>query len=109
MHEKQISDLKLSVDGTHFITASADKTAKLVDTQTLEVLKTYQSDRPMNSADISPIFDHVVVGGGQEASQASVSDDFVSCVVTAGQWYHAAGRLWSLRPSVMPCSRLCCL
>ncbi len=37
--------------------------------QTLEILKTYQSDRPMNSADISPIFDHVVVGGGQEASQ----------------------------------------
>ena len=37
--------------------------------QTLEILKKYQSDRPMNSADISPIFDHVVVGGGQEASQ----------------------------------------
>ena len=42
--------------------------------QTLEVLKTYSSDRPMNSADISPIFDHVLVGGGQEASQ-------VRCVV----------------------------
>jgi translation initiation factor 3 subunit I len=34
-----------------------------------QVLKTYQSDRPINSADISPIFDHVVLGGGQEASQ----------------------------------------
>lgn len=35
-----------------------------------QVLKTYQSDRPMNSADVSPIFDHVIMGGGQEASQA---------------------------------------
>ena len=119
IHEKQINDIKMSPDGTHFITASSDKTAKLVDTQTLEVsclschggschlhvlggnlcvpccgdgrvvlpespvgvcvhsasclsvqvLKTYQSDRPINSADISPIFDHIVLGGGQEASQ----------------------------------------
>ena len=35
----------------------------------VQVLKTYQSDRPINSADISPIFDHIVLGGGQEASQ----------------------------------------
>jgi len=33
LHEKQINDLKMSPDGTHFITASSDKTAKLVDTQ----------------------------------------------------------------------------
>jgi WD40 repeat protein len=37
LHEKQINDIKMSPDGTHFITASSDKTAKLVDTQTLEV------------------------------------------------------------------------
>lgn len=37
IHEKQINDIKMSPDGTHFITASSDKTAKLVDTQTLEV------------------------------------------------------------------------
>lgn len=37
VHEKQINDLKMAPDGTHFITASSDKTAKLVDTQTLEV------------------------------------------------------------------------
>jgi len=33
------------------------------------VLKTYKTDRPVNSADISPIFDHILIGGGQEASQ----------------------------------------
>lgn len=37
IHEKQINDMKMAVDGTHFVTASSDKTAKLVDTQTLEV------------------------------------------------------------------------
>ena len=44
---------------THFITASLDKTAKLIDADTLEVLKTYETERPLNSADISPILDHV--------------------------------------------------
>ena len=33
VHDAQINDLKMSADGTHFITASADKTAKLIDSQ----------------------------------------------------------------------------
>ena len=33
IHKKQINDIKLSQDGTHFITASADNSCKLVDTQ----------------------------------------------------------------------------
>jgi WD40 repeat protein len=33
LHKKQISDMQMSADGTHFITASIDSTAKLVDTQ----------------------------------------------------------------------------
>lgn len=69
IHDKHIADLQVSVDGTHFVTASNDKTAKLVDTQTLQVLKTYQSTVPVNTAALSPIYDHVLIGGGQEASQ----------------------------------------
>jgi translation initiation factor 3 subunit I len=30
-------------------------------------LKTYATERPVNSAAISPIKDHVILGGGQEA------------------------------------------
>jgi len=30
-------------------------------------LKTYKTERPVNSASMSPIRDHVVLGGGQEA------------------------------------------
>ena len=36
-----------------------DQSATLYDTTTLEPLKTYKSDRPINSAAISPLMDHV--------------------------------------------------
>lgn len=122
---------QMSVDGTHFITASPDRTSKLVDTQvgrqgpvlcpltlrcrwgtagaqavgslltaclapsvgcmhwlhhsslscpalpcppqSFEVLKEYKSAAPINSAAISPIFDHVLIGGGQARSCVRVS------------------------------------
>ncbi|KAK9829979.1 hypothetical protein WJX72_009008 [[Myrmecia] bisecta] len=73
IHEGYIQDMQMSTDGTHFVTASLDKTAKLVDAQTLEVLKTYVTERNANSAALSPIFDHVLIGGGQEASQVTTT------------------------------------
>lgn len=73
VHDKAIQDLQMSADGTHFITASTDCSAKLIDTATLEVLKVYQSNVPVNSAAISPLFDHVLLGGGQEASQVTTT------------------------------------
>lgn len=51
-----------------FVTASADYTAKLWDTRTLRHLKTYKCEHPINSASISPIEEHVILGGGQEAA-----------------------------------------
>ena len=66
-HKKQIQHLCLSEDKTHFVSASLDKTAKLFDSETLECLKTYVADRPVNAAIISPILDHIVLGGGQDA------------------------------------------
>lgn len=45
-----------------FITASKDHTAKLFDAQSLMLLKTYKTERPVNSAAISPIAEHVVLG-----------------------------------------------
>ena len=54
--------MRLSQDGTHLVTASSDKTAKIVDVQDLQVLKMYPFDRPANAADISPIADHVSTG-----------------------------------------------
>lgn len=46
----------------HFWPQCKDNTATLYDTTTLEPLKTYKSDRPINSAAISPLMDHVRLG-----------------------------------------------
>lgn len=76
VHEKSIQMMAPAADGSHIITASLDKTSKLLDADTLEVLKEYQSDRPLNTADIAPHLPHVALGGGQDAA---------SVTTTAGQ------------------------
>eukprot|EP00877_Chromochloris_zofingiensis_P003816 jgi/Chrzof1/13435/Cz07g33040.t1 len=73
VHEDAIQDMQLAPDGSYAITASLDKTAKLVDVQTLEVIKTFKTGRYVQSAAISPIFDHVLLGGGQDASQVTTT------------------------------------
>lgn len=70
-HTAQINDMQYNKDQTLFVSASKDNTAKLFDPFTLEPLKTYVTERPVNSASISPIFDHVAVGGGQEAMEVT--------------------------------------
>ncbi|NXO08947.1 EIF3I factor, partial [Oriolus oriolus] len=72
-HTKQINDIQTSRDMTMFITASKDNTAKLFDCTSLEHLKTFRTERPVNSAALSPIFDHVVLGGGQEAMDVTTT------------------------------------
>lgn len=66
-HTDTIRDLQFSPDRTYFITASKDTTAKLVETGNLKTIKTYPTERPVNSAAISPIRPEVLVAGGQEA------------------------------------------
>lgn len=62
----QVTDLQWSADRTYFITSSKDKTAKLHDSESLRVLKTYVADTPLNSAAISPEpTNYVLLGGGQ--------------------------------------------
>ncbi|CAI4226131.1 unnamed protein product [Auanema sp. JU1783] len=76
VHRQGITDMQLSPDGTFIITSSRDKTAALLDVNTLEHLKTYRSERPVNSACISPIRDHICLGGGEDAmmvTQTAVS------------------------------------
>ncbi|KAK5120727.1 translation initiation factor eIF3 subunit [Meristemomyces frigidus] len=69
-----VTDLQWSADRTYFITASKDKTAKLHDTQTLEVLKTYVADTPLNSAAICPSpTEYVILGGGQAAMDVTTT------------------------------------
>jgi translation initiation factor 3 subunit I len=75
-HEEnmQVTDLQWSADRTYFITASKDKTAKLQDSKTLEVLKTYVADTPLNSAAITPDpTQFVILGGGQAAMDVTTT------------------------------------
>ncbi|KDN41228.1 putative TIF34-translation initiation factor eIF3, p39 subunit [Tilletiaria anomala UBC 951] len=68
-----ISDLQFSSDRTFFVTSSKDKSSKLIDTKTLQVLKTYPTDTPLNSASIHPSRPFVIVGGGQDAMNVTTT------------------------------------
>jgi len=70
----QVTDLQWSADRTYFITSSKDKSAKLQDSKTLEVLKTYVADTPLNSAAITPDpTQYVILGGGQAAMDVTTT------------------------------------
>ncbi|KAF4397266.1 hypothetical protein G4B88_009112 [Cannabis sativa] len=58
-HKKPITSLTKSADGSHFITGSLDKSAKLWDTRTLTLIKTYVTERPVNAVTMSPLLDHI--------------------------------------------------
>jgi translation initiation factor 3 subunit I len=73
IHDGAITDLQLSPDGTHLVTSSLDTKAKLVDAVSFDVLKTYKTSTNANGAAISPIFNHVLIGGGQEAAQVTTT------------------------------------
>ncbi|VVA17498.1 PREDICTED: eukaryotic [Prunus dulcis] len=73
-HKKAITSLAKSVDGSHFLTGSLDKSAKLWDIRMLTLIKTYVTERPVNAVALSPLLDHVVLGGGQDASAVTTTD-----------------------------------
>jgi len=74
-HEQdmQLTDIQMSTDRTYFITSSKDKTAKILDTMNLKVLKTYPTDTPLNSAAMTPVKDFVILGGGQDARDVTTT------------------------------------
>eukprot|EP00937_MAST-01D_sp_MAST-1D-sp2_P001346 g1346.t1 len=73
LHKKKISDICFSHDQTLFLTASADNWARLWDVRTLDELKAYETDRPVNGCAISPIKEHVLIGGGQDAMSVTTT------------------------------------
>ncbi|CAK9162496.1 unnamed protein product [Ilex paraguariensis] len=58
-HKKTVTSLSKSIDGSHFITGSLDKSAKLWDIRSLTLIKTYVTERPVNAVAMSPLLDHV--------------------------------------------------
>lgn len=73
IHTDRVNRLNFSRDKAMFITASKDCSAKLLDPNNLEVVKVYQTDRPVNGVAISPTHPHVLLGGGQDAQQVTTT------------------------------------
>lgn len=73
MHTGLINDMQYSKDFSMIISASKDFSSSLFDRETLKRLKLYKTERPVNSAAISPLKEHVVVGGGQEAMSVTTT------------------------------------
>ncbi|KAK7517661.1 eukaryotic translation initiation factor 3 subunit I [Phyllosticta citriasiana] len=71
--DTQITDLQWAPDRTYFITAGKDKTARLISTDDLQILHTYVTDTPLNSAAITPVKDFVILGGGQAAMDVTTT------------------------------------
>jgi translation initiation factor 3 subunit I len=72
-HEKAISTVQLDYYKILFVTASKDGTAKLWDYRQCEPIKTYEVGRPLNAAAISPLLDHVILGGGESAMEVTTT------------------------------------
>jgi len=73
LHSARVNRLNFNSDKTLFITASVDTTALVVDPETLDIVKTFKTDRPVNGAVISPLHPHVLLGGGQDAMHVTVT------------------------------------
>lgn len=58
---------------------------KLWDTKTLQCLNIYDVGRPLNAASMSPLMDHVIMGGGERAEDVTqtgaTSDQFKVCLL----------------------------
>ncbi|KAK4689663.1 meiotic recombination protein DMC1, partial [Tremellales sp. Uapishka_1] len=72
-HSGEITDIQLSPDGTYFITSSKDKTARLFDSETLQEMKVYVTETPLNSACVAPLRPYVILGGGQDAMSVTTT------------------------------------
>jgi len=73
IHTERVNRLNFNREKSMIITASKDCNAKLLDPVTLEVVKTYKTDRPVNGAVISPTHPHILLGGGQDAQNVTTT------------------------------------
>ena len=73
LHRGAIHKFSFDKEKGMFVTASKDGASSLVDAKTLQVLKTYQTGRPVNCAVISPLKNHVLLGGGESAETVTTT------------------------------------
>lgn len=72
-HNKAVNRVHFSLDYMTLITCGMDNYACLLDPRDLKVIQKYQSTYPVFDASISPINDHVLLGGGTSAELVTTS------------------------------------
>ena len=72
-HTGNINDLQYSADRSMVVAASKDTYCKVFDAEDLSVIQTFRTERPVNSASLSPLKQHIVMGGGQDAMEVTTT------------------------------------
>ncbi|KIY66174.1 WD40 repeat-like protein [Cylindrobasidium torrendii FP15055 ss-10] len=72
-HGDTVNDLQMSKDYTYCITSSKDKSARIHDTKSLMIIKTFTTETPLNSAALDPKRPYVLLGGGQDAMSVTTT------------------------------------
>jgi len=103
LHQKPVTALCLSQDGKVLVSASRDMTSKAVDISTPDtpVLRTYETDRPLNAVAVSAEYSAgaeggaVVVGGGREdrditTSKLQEGEMDAQCFSAEGEWWSSS-------------------
>ncbi|KAJ2991649.1 Eukaryotic translation initiation factor 3 subunit I [Globomyces sp. JEL0801] len=72
-HTGPITDIQFGKTKDYFITSSKDCTATVFTAEPLKVFKRYETERPVNSAAISPLKPQIVLGGGQDAMNVTTT------------------------------------
>merc|ERR1712166_1304652 len=75
VHSKRISDMQFSWGMTLLVTSCLDNWVRLFDAKTLNLLKCFDSERPLNSACLSPLANcpYIITGGGQDAMSVTTT------------------------------------
>lgn len=78
LHEREVTSINFNKDYTLLITSSKDGFCKILNPETLEVLKSYNGARPINRAIFSPLMVtgekfHALCAGGQEARDVTTT------------------------------------
>jgi translation initiation factor 3 subunit I len=71
VHDDAIVGFDFDAKRLQMITASLDCSAQLFDVRTLKVVKTYVTNIPVRAVSISPLNDHVILAGGQDAKDVA--------------------------------------
>lgn len=84
-HNKAVNRIHFSQDYQTLITCGMDQYACLLDPRDLKPIQKYLSGYPVFDASISPISDHVLLGGGTSAELVTTSGGDSTF---SGQFYH---------------------